>query len=38
MTCEHGYAESWDCPYCLCPICGRPESECPPGAHDREGE
>lgn len=34
MLCEHGYTVGWDCPYCLCPVCGRPEAECEPGTHE----
>lgn len=34
MTCEHGYTVGLDCPYCICPVCGKPESECQPGDHD----
>lgn len=34
--CEHGYSVGWDCPFCSCPVCGKPEAECPPGAHDEE--
>jgi len=38
MTCEHGYSENWDCPYCLCPFpsCEKTMAECPPGAHEKE--
>lgn len=34
MICEHGYTAGFDCPYCLCPVCGKPEAECPPGSHE----
>jgi hypothetical protein len=38
--CPHGYTENWDCPICPCPYpgCTKTQAECPPGAHEKEGE